>query len=75
MASSHHSHQDAHSKGHLVECSEGPSQVCGGHFLDVERIKTHHQATKQTEQQASQDENLKGFAGFGSGHQTCSYHR
>lgn len=75
ISSSYHSHQDAWGEGHLVECSEGPSQVCGGHFLDVERIKTHHQAAEETEQQPSQDEDLKWLAGFGGGHQTRSHHR
>lgn len=57
--SPHHSYQDARSKGHLVECGKGPSQVGGGHFLDVQWIKTHHQATEQTKHQPSQDENFK----------------
>lgn len=57
--SPHHSNQDARGEGHLVERSKGPSQVSGGHFLDVERIKTHHQAAEQTKHQPSQDENLK----------------
>lgn len=75
QSSPHHSNQDACGKGHLVERSKGPSQVCGGHFLDVERIKTHHQAAEQTKHQPSQDENFKRLAGFGSRHQTRSHHR
>lgn len=70
----YHSHQDARSKRHLVECSKGPSQVCGGHLLDVEGVKTHHQAAEQTKHQPSQDENLERLAGFGGEHQTGPHH-
>lgn len=71
----YHSYQDAWSKGHLVECSKSSSQFHRGHFLDVEWIKTHHQAAKKTKDQPSQDENLKWLAGFRGEHQTRSHHR
>lgn len=75
ISKTYHSHQDAWGEGHLVECSKGPSQVCGRHFLDVERIKTHHQAAEETEHQPPQDEDLKWLADFGGRHQTRSHHR
>lgn len=71
----HHPHQGARGQGDLVECGEGSSQLGGRHFLDVERVQAHDQTTEQAEHQPSQDQNLKGLAGFGNKHKTSRCHR